>query len=515
MKRIYTAVIVPAIIALGIMSYASENKKELPIFDFENKQCYSSFIREKYSEEIQKNGDCRFKINTEIKEKNGKFGIYQKGTKKWTTPPIYTNLTSCTVGEINDGIFFHTIADGKEKIIDYKNNTLYSSDKYKLNCDINVKEIQTEYNGKYGIVRFDGKEIIKPEYDSIICQHPASPPDSFYFIVQKGNKYGVADYNGNFLISLQYKEIREFINYYFKTHKDNKYGIIDIYGNQIANEEYDKVDIDGFSTGKPFFLVLKEWKQGVLDLDGNIILPIEFFGIWPLSEGYFSIKKSPKDQDGFYLAKEGGQILTAKPYKFISALNFGNSEEKERGKYLNVFRIEEDGKENTKCLQKCKPKKTKEDIDFEEIIEEEKCTAICHYDTKLYGIINDKGEVVIKPTSDFKILNAINNEMFVVIYNKRYGIINKNKLILKLNPQYYIFDYRKGYLLIGSKKNNDEYILTPDELIKRKGNLMFLKKYIPYTYKSIDNNCFRIAQKKDIFSFFEKKPKITVFCENK
>ena len=80
-------------------------------------------------------------------------------------------------------------------------------------------------NGKYGLYK-NGKEIIKPEYESIDYQENGA------LILGKNDKYGIANLDGKQLVETKYKEIlQNGIYLYAKNEQENT--VYDINGNKI------------------------------------------------------------------------------------------------------------------------------------------------------------------------------------------------------------------------------------------------------------------------------------------
>ena len=82
-------------------------------------------------------------------------------------------------------------------------------------------------NGKYGIINFDGKEILPCEYDEIYELNKVKNS----LITLKNNKKGLVDTKGNVIIENKYKEIdsltSKYENGYIVENDEGKYGVIE------------------------------------------------------------------------------------------------------------------------------------------------------------------------------------------------------------------------------------------------------------------------------------------------
>lgn len=189
---------------------------------------------------------------------------------------------------------------GKEIITGY--DTIQALENYDENNNLwyETDALLVSKSGKYGLVDFKGKELLKCEYDSI--QALKGVKNSI--LIQKDGKYGLVDHIGATIIETEYKEIKpisdEYANGYIVTNSNNQKGVIGrdkaiavevkyqdvqaIYGNgnyvvkedgkwEIVNSEgttylkgkFDKVkSIDGENV-----VVISNNKYGVMTLTGE------------------------------------------------------------------------------------------------------------------------------------------------------------------------------------------------------------------------------------------------------
>ena len=276
--------------------YISEfNKQVIP----EIKEIYTTTILNKYVE-----------FDSPIQVKNNKF-IINNGNKEYyltyennkityeeihnlsikSDYSIYTNENTNKMYFINNSN--KTISDEYDNIIEvtFDNNTyeyliLVNEDEFSIlnlnNDDIvvldsNIKYIDEiyEYNSKskdykiiskkylkvsdgekYGIIDYKGNFIIDMTYDNIVI-------DGNYFIVNNGGKYSLLDYNNKILLN-EYEDIKKYNDYYIV--KNEKYGLVDKDNNIMFELEFDYTQICD-----KYLLVVKDKKLGIIQ-DNKVIL---------------------------------------------------------------------------------------------------------------------------------------------------------------------------------------------------------------------------------------------------
>ena len=120
--------------------------------------------------------------------------------------------------------------------------------------------------------------------------------NSDLIIYQENGLYGLKDYNGNVIISPQYKEmfpfscglalVRNNKFQYGYINKDNKLIVpFDLYS------WCDPQFVCGYARVVRYNTISRKDKWGIIDTNGNVIVPIKYDKIWSLNESYLhSIK---------------------------------------------------------------------------------------------------------------------------------------------------------------------------------------------------------------------------------
>lgn len=269
---------------------------------------------------IEKNGKMyatietiRLAFNVVVTEKDKELEIYTLSeliklydveVKKWGYTGIadlnFENqkavLNNCLIVKKKDGLY---------KIINTSNTTEIVPDRYK---SIQFSEISKEFFvtnslDQVGIINLDGTTNIEPVYDSIL----ALDKKMNLYLVQKDEKYGVIKSGNTTIISPEYDKIglndndsAFILDTLIPVCKNNKWGAFNKNGKLVFEIKYDKigcdvttVEIDGLKKNVKSVIsiqrcngvvVKKDDKYGLLDLDGNELVPIAVSSIYEIEE---------------------------------------------------------------------------------------------------------------------------------------------------------------------------------------------------------------------------------------
>lgn len=285
--------------------------------------------KENYTIEKIENADINYyKIIS-----NGKSGVIDKSGNIIIEPEYNTIKIPNPKEPIFICIYDYNAASGeyKTKVLNEKNEEILTN--YEDINTIDIKEIvssipyektvlQYQKDGKYGIIDFSGKSIIKPQYDEIRNM----PYREGELIVKKDDKYGVININGGKLLDFKYdyiagdsyysaekeytldgyivgvnnedgkmqygylnsnrdqlletafdrvyrmNDVKDDENVYLVTEKD---GNIQLYKNDklLLDNNYQAIN---YNEDSKLLLLQKDNKYGVTDLNGKQILNIEY-----------------------------------------------------------------------------------------------------------------------------------------------------------------------------------------------------------------------------------------------
>lgn len=165
-------------------------------------------------------------------------------------------------------------------------------------------------NDKWGVINTRGQVVIEPSYDEMIVIPDNTKP---VFICMTDVDYENNTYNTKVInekntpIFTNYDKVEAITNvdssnnlWYeesvLKVQKDGKYGLINMNGNLILPAEYDKIEaVLGI---KNVFVTVKDNKQGIVNNIGNTIIDNEYVEIKALTN---------KTENGFIVKAEDGK----------------------------------------------------------------------------------------------------------------------------------------------------------------------------------------------------------------
>lgn len=161
---------------------------------------------------------------------------------------------------------------------------------YEEISNIDYKEgfLKVKKDGLYGVVNIAGKIIIKPQYFDINADgyyNDKNKYDNAGFILKvksdEGYKYGYADSNGKVLFECNYNEIYRITENpdektaYLISSYNGRYGLIKD-DKQVLDNQFDSIEYDSNTN---LIVVEKSGKQGVYNLQGETVIPIEYDSI--------------------------------------------------------------------------------------------------------------------------------------------------------------------------------------------------------------------------------------------
>lgn len=142
--------------------------------------------------------------------------------------------------------------------------------------------LKVKQNEKYGAINIKGKTIIKSIYDDITSDAYYTSEKDYTnagFIVQnkteEGYRYGYINKDGKQVLPNEYTEIDRIVNLdelYLLVSKNGKYGIVKN-KKEIIPISYEEIE---YNKTNNLFVVQKNSKQGVLSINGEEILQVEY-----------------------------------------------------------------------------------------------------------------------------------------------------------------------------------------------------------------------------------------------
>ncbi len=184
---------------------------------------------------------------------NGKFGVINDDGEV-VIEPSYDEII--TIPNNSKPIFICTYdindSDGtyKTKAVNEKNeDILVGYDKIEVIDNYDSKQniwyedniLRVSKNGKYGLIDFEGKEVLACDYDEITALNGVKNN----IIVKKGGNVGLVNEKGQTIIPVQYKEIltlkEGYKNEYIIVNENDQYGLISTSGTILIEPQYEMV----------------------------------------------------------------------------------------------------------------------------------------------------------------------------------------------------------------------------------------------------------------------------------
>jgi hypothetical protein len=212
-------------------------------------------------------------------------GPYKDSTGLWGLKYLYTADQQIVLPAQYDYInyfsedIFLVKRNSKSGLIDRNNSTIVPV-KYdhievweaSPNCASSINGYLVRLDGKYGIVEFGGKELVPPVYYHI--QQQCSGEGRIE--VWDGKKYGFIDGAYQLVIPCTFDQVlRQFKNERAIVSVGGKKGVIDTEGNTIIPFEYDRIKVN-LLQGNLFYLVKPADQWGMLDESRKTVIPFKY-----------------------------------------------------------------------------------------------------------------------------------------------------------------------------------------------------------------------------------------------
>ena len=333
-----------------------------------------------------------------------------------------------------------------------KNALTQGKDKGKISS---VSYFALYKDNKWGVIDSSGNTVIEPSYGEMIVI-PNSKKDVFlcvYDVNEQTGEYKTKALNSkNEEILSGYNNIEAIENYdksnsvwydssCLKVQKDGKYGLIDFSGTALTSIEYDEIQaLKGLENS---ILVKKDDKYGLVDSKGNIVI----------EPNYKEITNLGNDYKGGYIT-----VTTDNKYGIIDY----NKKQVLENKYEGIDKVTGTNWYVAKTVdgKRVVNNKAEEVIssgfdEVKEILSSD--SGIIFVKDSKYGIMNEKGEVIINP--EYNSLKEAANGIFIAKKNENYGIIdkkNKEKVEFKFANINYVKE--AGIYIAEDKEYNAELL---------------------------------------------------------
>ena len=227
-----------------------------------------------------------------IKSEDGKIfsAIDKKGNSLFTD---YDSVEAIKINSITSNIPYEkTVLKYKlgnlYGLIDFEGNKI-TDNLYNSITNIDYKEgtLKVEVNGSFGVINIKGTTLLEPIYDSIMADgyyEEETKYENAGFILRivtdQGYRFGYADKKGKIILDTLYNEISRITeiedkDVYLITSTNGRYGLYKNNKEVLANE-YTEINFDANNN---LLIVEKDQAKGVIDLEGNNIIPIDYDSI--------------------------------------------------------------------------------------------------------------------------------------------------------------------------------------------------------------------------------------------
>ncbi len=205
---------------------------------------------------VIKNGEDKKKVKSYsyyTVYENGKFGVINNEGETVINPE-YTEIVLIPNKDVPIFICTYDLNDQdgtyKTKVINQKNEEIFKEyskveaiDNFDSKQNIWYEDdvLRVEKDGKYGLINFEGKEVLPCDYDEITALKGVTNN----LLVKKDGKAGLVNEKGQTIVNTEYKDIKTlkegYKNEYIIVNDNNQYGIISTTGTVIIEPKYEDV----------------------------------------------------------------------------------------------------------------------------------------------------------------------------------------------------------------------------------------------------------------------------------
>ncbi len=333
-------------------------------------------------------------------------GLFNLKTGSWSIPLKYQDLDY-----IGGGVFIAK-TNAKYGIIDVNNNII---------ADFNFRFIES----------FNRME------NYLLVREDLSP-----------DLYGLYNLvNRKLLIPCEYSSIQKADNLnYFKVKKDNMYNLVDIDNKVLFKTWYDEIYLP--KGGRKKFIVSLKGKMGIVDINGNQIVPLEYLSIEETA--YKDGSHLAQDKNGMFgFFNLDGEVTLPFKYTNIKKLGYGNS---------NII---------ANTLNKCGILRVNDGIPYE--------IATCNFD----NIEFENKVFVVKKDGKYGLLDEFGDKITEMEYDKIECVLDKGT-------------YRRSSSRVYIAKKDENYFLLNSfgKIVSEKGTKLLKPsyKYDSYQNLTVDNS---------------------------
>ncbi|MBP3595994.1 MAG: WG repeat-containing protein [Clostridia bacterium] len=186
--------------------------------------------------------------------------------------------------------------------------------------------LKYESNGKYGLIGFDGKLVLSPEFEKIYSL--AGTEKSI--IIEKEGKKGLTNSLGEIIIQPEYTDIvsltENYTDGYIVKNAEGKYGIISADKRVILETKYDLID---HASGNNMYAVNEAGQYKIILATGETVLNANFDKAISINGDNIIIERAGK----YGIINNAGADIIPAEYEYLSYCFENNYIAKKDGKY--------------------------------------------------------------------------------------------------------------------------------------------------------------------------------------
>lgn len=176
--------------------------------------------------------------------------------------------------------------NGKYGLIDYKGKVIIKPIYEEIEgLENKESELIVKKDGKYGVINDRGVKLIKEEYDGIVADGYYTEENKYalsgYIISNKtsnGYRYGYLNYKLEKILKTEYNEVSRVLeinngqDIYIIASKNGKFGVVKN-SKTVINYDYQDIEYDADNN---VFKLQRNLQFGVYDINGKSILPVQY-----------------------------------------------------------------------------------------------------------------------------------------------------------------------------------------------------------------------------------------------
>ena len=438
-------------------------------------------------------------------EENGKYGLINFDGKK-ITKAIYDEIDSLPYKEGE----LIVKQDGKCGVINIKGNKKVNIEYDQISVDgYYTEDNQYKYAGyivsntteegyRYGYINYSGEKIEEVEYNELSRVSHIEDNENVYIICAKNGQYGVTK-NGKELIKNEYQSIHyDEANKLFSIEKSKKYGVADLNGKMIIPVEYQQIDITGI-----YLYAQNNQGTTIYSAQGNQVNIDTDIAILETQNEKYKIRINSSKQNGYgVIGKDGKQVIEEK-YNYIEYLydnyfivsnensKLGVIDDKENVKieikYDSIQKIE-----NTQIIQTTLTQENTTQLysnEMNQICEIE--NALVETKDNYIKIYNEEQTKYFDKEGNELINKEIypNNQLFAKKENEQWGFVDKNGNVIVDYKYEKVTEFNEyGFAAVklddkwGVINSQGKEVLEPTYELKEQVEPSFIGKYYKVTY---------------------------------